>query len=455
MATRRSDPDQYLQKVGGTYYARVRVPRTLEKYVRQTHIRRSLETGEKAEANRRKHAVVGSLKAELERLRKAPDSSKERGISFADAKAWRESAAELEAVGDFEGVADLSVLAVSKAEEVEKLYGFDTARKWYRAATITSETLPELMTRYLSLCDFRESTKHGHRKALDDVLGYLNTPDAHPQDIDRKTAIRYIDNELTQKDLAHTTIRDRLVSLGGFWKWMASRGAVPENKNPWSGHKVSKVQNKGTRPPKRGYTEPELLALLAGTETTKGWPTYSYLPDLVLLGLWTGCREEELCCLKVADVEVHAKHCILNITDAKTKAGIRIVAVTHPTALAVIHRRIATGGERLFMELSRGGLDNKYSASAVKAYGRYRRACGVPDGTDYHSFRRNVITALEHAGVTQVEIARYVGHKIGTLAADTYSGGADAKRSLEVSRAIKYSRAVEQAAELLVAANGA
>ena len=37
MATKRGNPDQYLQKVGGTYYARVRA-RTLEKYTGQTHI---------------------------------------------------------------------------------------------------------------------------------------------------------------------------------------------------------------------------------------------------------------------------------------------------------------------------------------------------------------------------------------------------------------------------------
>ena len=42
MPIKRGNPDQFLQKVGGTYYARVRVPRTLEKYTGQTHIRRTL-----------------------------------------------------------------------------------------------------------------------------------------------------------------------------------------------------------------------------------------------------------------------------------------------------------------------------------------------------------------------------------------------------------------------------
>ncbi len=449
MATTKSNPDQYLQKVGGTYYARVRVPRTLEKYTRQTHIRKSLETGDKAEANRRKHAVVGKIKAELERLRKAPETAKVRGISFADAKEWREAAAELEATGDQQNLLELSMQATTKAEEIEQLYGFDKAKKWYGAATVTTSTLNELMTTYMDLSDCKESTKHGHRKALSEVLAFLDAPEAHPEDITRKTAIQFIDKELTQRGLAHNTIRDRLVSLGGFWAWMSSRGAVPEDTNPWKGHKVSKKQNGGSTPPKRAYTDAELLLLLAGTPETNKWPTYSYLPDLLVLGLFTGCREEELCCLKIEDIETEKDHTIISVTDAKTKAGIRFVAVTHPAPLAILKRRIAAGKERLFPELKPGGLDDKYSASAVKAYGRYRRACAVPDGTDYHSFRRNVITVLEHAGVGQVEIARYVGHKVGTMVGDTYSTGSAKNIAHTTAKSIRHSKAVEDAALLL------
>jgi integrase len=449
MATKQGNPDQYLQRVGGTYYARVRVPRTLEKYTRQTHIRKSLETGDRAEANRRKHAVVGKIKAELDRLRKAPETAKDRGISFAEAKEWREAAAQLEATGDHRNLEELSLLATSKAEEIEQLFGFEKAKKWYRAATVTTKTLSELMDTYMDQSDYKESTKHGHRKALAEVLTFLDAPDAHPQDIDRKTAIRFIDKELTQRGLAHNTIRDRLVSLGGFWAWMASRDAVPEGVNPWKGHKVSKKQNAGSTPPKRAYTDEELLLLLKGNPEVKKWPTYSYLPDLLVLGLFTGCREEELCSLKVENIENGRGHCIISVTDAKTKAGIRYVAVTHPAPLAILKRRMAANKVRLFPELSPGGLDDKYSASAVKAYGRYRRACGVPDGTDYHSFRRNVITVLERAGVGQVEIARFVGHKVGTMAGDTYSAGGDRAGALATAKRIRFSKTVEQAAEVL------
>jgi integrase len=423
MTIRRGNPDQYLQKVGNTYYARVRVPRTLEKYVGQTHVRRSLKTSSRAEANLRKHAAVSEMKAELAEARKAPPGIDGNGLTFADARAMRDQLERLRAEGDYGEVGNIESVAVSQAERLEVLYGFDHAQKWYRKATATGETLTDLHDRWLASSDYKESTKAGHRKALKEVLEYLRNEDARPGDVSLKVAVAFIDHELTKRSLAHTTIRDRLVSLGGFWKWMASRGAVPASMNPWAGHKISRKQHIGTRPGKRAYTDEELLRLLGGNDSVRGWPTYSYLPDLIVLGLFTGAREEELCSLTAGQIEEHRRGYLLNITDAKTKAGIRYVAVAHGAPAAVLKRRLKgrRAEDQMFPELKPGGLDLKLSSSAVKAYGRYRRTCEVPDGTDFHSFRRNVITVLEHARVDQVEIARFVGHKLGTLAGDTYS----------------------------------
>ncbi len=454
MHTKRGNPDQYLQRVGGTYYARVRVPRTLEQYTGQSHIRRTLETGDKPEANRLKHAVVGKIKAELERLRKAPTEAQGRGISFADAKVWREELKAAESADD-EGVLH-SVIhdhVITKAEELERLYGTDKAKRWFRAATTTSATLPELMAEWLRVSDYKASTNAGHQKALAEVLAFISNDHATPADVTRKLAMSYIDTNLTQRTppLAHSTIRDRLVSLGSFWNWLASRDAVASGVNPWTGHKVSRERNKGRSPEKRTYTDAELLRLFAGNERVKAWPTYSYIPDLLILGLFTGSREDELCSLTPDTVEMKADYCILNIIDSKTKAGIRLVAITHPAPLAVLKRRLKgiKGTAQVFPELTRGGLDKKLSSSAVKAYGRYRRACHVPDGTDFHSFRRNVITVLEAAGVGQVPIARFVGQKVGTLAGDTYSAGGNRKNAVETSKKLRYGAKVEAAASAL------
>jgi integrase len=451
--TKKSNPNQYLQKVGGTYYARVRVPRTLEQYTKQTHIRRTLETGDRSEANLRKHLVVGGIKAELAKLRRNPTGLPDRGISFAEAKLWRDELLAADLLDDDGDRAHtIQGLVVDKAEEIERLYGTEKASRWYKAAKTTTSTLSELMDGWMDVSDYKPSTKAGHRKALSEVLSFIKNEYATPSAITRNVAMSFLDNDLTQRGLAHTTIRDRLISLGGFWSWMGSRAAVSKDVNPWTNHKISKQNNKGRSPEKRSYTETELLLLLKGNDDVKNWPTYSYLPDLIILGLFTGARENELCSLLVQDIEIGKGSCILKITDSKTKAGIRFVGITHPTPLAVLKNRLVgkAGKAQLFQELKAGGIDMKLSASAVKAYGRYRRFCGVPDGTDYHSYRRNVITILENAGVGQVPISRYIGHKVGTLAGDTYSAGGSRENSLETSRKIRFSVEVEAAANKLI-----
>lgn len=167
----------------------------------------------------------------------------------------------------------------------------------------------------------------------------------------------FIDTDLTQRGLAYNTIRDRLASLGSFWAWMESREAVAPGVNPWRGHKISKQANKGRSPEKRTYTDDELLRLLAGNEQVKAWPTYSYIPDLMVLGMFTGCRLDELCSLTAEKVETAAGHAVLDIVDAKTKAGIRPVGVTHGAPLAVLRRRLKgkQGSASLFPELTPGG----------------------------------------------------------------------------------------------------
>lgn len=447
MKPKRGNPDQYLRKIGNTYYARVRVPRTLERLIKQTHLQRSLKTSSRAEANLRKHAAVAELKAELAAFKSAPPAE-DSPFSFADARAIREQLERLREEGDDDEVENIELATSNFAEQIERLHGTERAVRWYRAATAVGENLVQLQERWLAGADYKESTKAGHRKALKEVLEYLRKDDAMPNEVTLKVAVKYIDTDLTQRGLAHATIRDRLVSLGGFWKWMGTRGAVPKGLNPWSDHRISKVQNKGRSPEKRGYTDDELLKLLDGNDIVKGWPTYAYLPDLVILGLYTGAREEELCSMLAERVTPKASGYLIQIIDAKTKAGRRFVAVTDPAPVAVLKRRISglKPKEQIFPELSPGGLDKKLSSSAVKAYVRYRRTCGVPDGTDFHSFRRVVVTVLERAKVDQVSIARFVGHKVGTLAADTYSDGGTEELALELASRIRFTRDIERAA---------
>lgn len=452
MSNPRGNPNQYLKRIRETWYVSIKVPRPLQKAVGNTHIRQSLRTKDSDEANRLKHPVVATIKAQLFALESGPRTSNTRhmlGMSFADARAIREELIRLHEQGDESGAESVSNLATEKAEQIEALYGFPKAKKWHKAATRTTDTLSELMEQWLVVSDWRESTKAGHRKALSGVLAFLDDEAAGPADVTRQTAIAYIDTDLTKQALSYSTIRDRLVSMGSFWNWLASRDVVAKADNPWTGHKLSRAAHKGRSEPKRAFTEDEVLALLKGTDRARTWPTWSYLPDIVIIGLYSACRLEEICSLRSKDVEDigKGKAVILNIPASKTQAGIRPVALTASAVLEVIRRRLKQHPKgHLFPELKPGGIDSKYSFSAVKSFGRYRRACGVPDGTDFHSFRRTAITALEHQGVRQVLISRFVGHKVGTLAADTYSRGGSKEQAIDTAKKIVHGTAVDKAA---------
>jgi hypothetical protein len=207
------------------------------------------------------------------------------------------------------------------------------------------------------------------------------------------------------------------------------------------------------------------LALLRGpadpkrNAKVKSWATYSYLPDLMVLGMFTGAREDSLCALRAGavtltlDAKGKPHDANLQLTNDKNAAGTRLIAVTHPAVLQVLHRRLEglKPDALLFGELTAGGEDEKFSSSAIKSFGRYRRECGVLDGADFHSFRRRVIQTLEDAGVGQVPIARFIGHKVGTIAGDVYASGSTTKaNSIATSKVIRFSEEVESAALMAV-----
>ena len=124
------------------------------------------------------------------------------------------------------------------------------------------------------------------------------------------------------------------------------------------------------------------------------------LAGLIRLGMWTGCRIEELCALKVEQV----KDDYFSVDDAKTKAGWRDVP---------IHRELAQTMARL-LEGSKDGYVlsgltvNKYgnrSNGIGKRFGRLKTELGFGAQFVFHSIRKTVVTILENAGAAENIVA--------------------------------------------------
>ena len=149
------------------------------------------------------------------------------------------------------------------------------------------------------------------------------------------------------------------------------------------------------------------------------------LADLIRLAMWTGCRIEEICALKIEKV----KDGHFSIEDAKTEAGWRDIPIHRE--LTQTMARLIEGSEDGYV-LS-GLTFNKYddrSNAVGKRFGRLKRELGFGPQHVFHSIRKTVVTILENAGVAENIVADIVGHEKTTMTYGLYSGGL----SLEVKR---------------------
>lgn len=132
-------------------------------------------------------------------------------------------------------------------------------------------------------------------------------------------------------------------------------------------------------------------------------------PD-VPCGLHWRARIEEICSLKVEDVSDNA----FNITDVKTKAGIRSIPI-HSKIEPVVKRLKENSKDRYLLS---GLTFNKYgerSNATGKRFGTLKTCLGFNKDKSTHSFRHSLITFLDDAGVQTTHIQVFVGHeKYGT-----------------------------------------
>lgn len=109
----------------------------------------------------------------------------------------------------------------------------------------------------------------------------------------------HVDERLPRSTDSPSTRRRKLSALAAFWKWMALRCYLPRGTNPWKGFRISS-EGGSTKPKKRPYTMPELVQLFSGT------PSYPALREVMVLGLYTGTRIDELCSITRGDARVKA-----------------------------------------------------------------------------------------------------------------------------------------------------
>lgn len=177
---------------------------------------------------------------------------------------------------------------------------------------------------------------------------------------------------------------------------------------------------------RKAYQVCDLTRLFSYIPNTKGSPEEYWLP---LLGYYTGMRVEELCQLRIKDIElIDDVYCIMVSPDAgslKTVNAERIVPVhSELIRLGLLEYRTSISSlkdtDRLWSNLKPNSY-SKFSSAYTKRFGRLKRRFGIVDPQlTFHSLRHTFVNELKQQGVSEHIIAQLIGHANSSITMGRY-----------------------------------
>jgi integrase len=271
-----------------------------------------------------------------------------------------------------------------------------------------------------------DSVDHGTIRDLKDTLLKL------PAGMNKKAAfqdktvpeiIQLNESEVHAETLSISTINAYLTTLGAFFKWCVGNGHMSQNFA--EGFKIKTNRNR-KRPDeiRQSFSTDQLNQIFKAPEYTEDNAKYSYQFWLPILGLYTGARMNELCQLRLKDVQIVDGIPSLVIQDdpedetvrVKNSASRRTIPlhpfVSHELNFMGHVQKLKDQGEtRLFPELPY--QNSNYGHKASKWFGRFKKKCGIDsDQLVFHSFRHTLSNNLKQQLITETLIDELTGHAI-------------------------------------------
>ncbi|HAI7428281.1 TPA: tyrosine-type recombinase/integrase [Escherichia coli] len=276
------------------------------------------------------------------------------------------------------------------------------------------------------------STLQKSARAVELFLQSIQKDDIHIEKIGRRLVSEFVDTQ-QQGGAAPQTVQNWLTSLGSLYEFAKRRYDQIPDSNPFHGHNLEARRTIESYQP---FTPEQMQKLLDAAEPE--------IRNIILMGLFSGCRLDELASLKKSEVvTVEGIRCFY-ISKSKTKAGIRHVPIHSRLSIIVDEYLNHNYGEYLFPHSNKvKRIDGKKGPFYSQAFSRLRRSV-LPIATDrqcFHSLRGMFITCLDRAGVPEQRIGAITGHteqKAKTEAFRTYSRGAGMKELSEYVEFVGY-----------------
>lgn len=423
---------RYLEKRGGNAWnVTKQVPRHLRRIITRSHLRRSTRTSDLKLAQARRWPIL----AEMQSMIDAAQKQHAAGGVMADALAWRDTLAKVEAgdprvwddrfpaggaplrravLADLEDEAD--VIAAQHGEEAATVFmGVATG-----AATPQALHVESWLREGGSRGPLNERTQRQLRSAVQRFTAWCERVGIPPtiEAIGKVQCARYVTEAFVAEGAEIETTNKHVTSLSSYWRWLIKRTSTTVN--PWSGQRRSRagIHRNGERG-KRPFSDPELRALLDGGADQE-------LADVMKIAALSGLCLEEIYALSVFD----CRDGLFDVRKGKREARVRKFPI-HSELTSIIARRTEGKGPKDFLIEEGGPARADRGKSMSGRFSDYRKRCGVEDKAegkrqskiDFHSFRRTFITKARNAGIDYATVQNVCGQRTGHISDDIYSSG--------------------------------
>jgi integrase len=427
----------YLVKRHRTLWAMYDVPSSLHKVLGRRRFAASLGTSDQRVAERRAAALKALWLSQIDQARETGTVNNDR-----DALWWRgvmqEEATEegREMVrgliaDEARNIVDRAAVKVGildhRDPQYRELPAHDDAERFQAIATGKLVRLNEHVEAYLALCiaGVKPATIIQRRATIKRFCADAGF--TYIADVTKKRVQQWVNSQATSGNSIKTTRRN-LSELRGYWHHLQSLELAPDDVMPFDGLKIA-----GHKGRDRDAFSPADVVKLRRKAQEDGDTKLSTLIELLM---YSGCRREEICALKVEHVSLEAQS--FDIKQAKTKAGIRTVPL-HSAIKDTMKHLCATSKDGYVISELRKERGKPRGEWIGRDFTVLKRKLGFGDTLTLHSIRHTVMTMLEDAGVMPGVSADLLGHAKQGMAR-TYAKSVSLKTKREAIEKLKYEK---------------
>lgn len=413
---------RYLIQRRRRWYAILEVPKKLREHFGRERFKKSLETESLSEAEVRVLPIIAGWKRDIEDARS--------GKSQAEHNTWLEWKEDYRSSkGEEREILDSVLDEMIEQSFYSKNNNVDSLLKVVKGNSVP---IGNYIDEWINTLSDEPKTKDMKRAdVVDFSIVFAFNHQVTRQEV-RKWALGLLHGGDESKRLARKTVQRKLSFIGRYFGYLQAAGHVEGDEEPFRGVIETAKKDRTKAGARRGWvalTDREVVSAL-DCAMEKGDHS---LAALIWLAMWTGCRIEELCSLKVSMVSEDR----ITIVDSKTNAGNREVPLH-----SIITKTVNILKNSSYNGYIISGLtSNKYgdrSNAVGKRFGRLVQQLKMGDRKVFHSIRKTVVTQLENSAVPSGFVADIVGHEKASFTFGVYSAGALFERKREAIERLSY-----------------